>query len=399
MLMILSLLLCNPYQDTSSRTADWKEDLACFSQQFKAKHVKPFVHISEAEFDEAIQQIQPEKLTDQEIVLKLWQLLARVGDSHSRVNPSNSIRFTQYPIAVIYLTDGWYLFGVDQTHKAHLQGKLVKIGDTPIEEACKKLNVLIAAENPSQIENQLRLMLVMTEALHYVGLVKKKEQASFTFLDKQSKETTITLAPISSKRAEWALAIKPATWPDHLKQNRPPLGFTWLKENTMLYVWYDRCAEYPKYPIATWTKDVVQQINEKHPSKVIVDLRRNGGGNSVLLQPLINQLAKSEVNSKEKLAVLIGPATFSSAMMNAHHFRLGTKAELVGQPTGGCPNHFGEVKTFTLPHSKCVVQYSTKVFQLTKDNAKTIEPHRLITPTATGFFADRDELLEAVLQP
>ncbi|HQR41678.1 MAG TPA: hypothetical protein PLX97_03315, partial [Gemmatales bacterium] len=75
------------------------------------------------------------------------------------------------------------------------------------------------------------------------------------------------------------------------------------------------------------------------------------------------------------------------------------QAELVGQPTGGSPNHFGEVKRFQLPHSKCTVMYSTKKFVMTKDNATTVIPHRIITPTAKGFFADRDEALEAALLP
>jgi len=393
--LLLFLTVLAPQQDQATRTAHWNEDLAFFKDNFKAKHIKPFTKITEAEFDEAVKAIDPGKLNDQQIVMKLWQLLGRVRDSHSRLNPPRTMGFTQYPIAFIYLTDGWYVFGVEQAQPQVLEGKLIKIGNTPIEEACKKLSSFIASENASQTMSQLPRLLQMTQPLHELGLVEDSAKASFTILTKEGKETVVTLAPITRGPANWKLAVKPETWPDHLKQNRPQHGYTWL--GTHLYVWYDRCSEFPTYPIKKWTQDVLDQIDEKKPGKVIVDIRRNGGGNSQLLEPLINALSKKEINTKETLCVLIGPATFSSALMNAEHFKTRTKATLVGEPTGGSPNHFGEVKTFTLPHSKCVVQYSTKRFQMTNDNAQTLAPDVEIKQTAQGFFADKDEVLEAVL--
>lgn len=383
-------------QQPPDRAAHWKEDLATFSSQLKSKHIKPFTKMTEAEFDRAVQDIDPARLTDQQIVMKLWQVMSQIGDSHSRVNPSRKIPFTQYPIAFIYLTDGWYVFAVDQAYTRILQSKLIKIGNTPIEDACSKLSTLIASENPSQTENQLKRLLQMTEPLHFSGLVEKPEAANFTLLTTDNQEETVTLAPITKGPAKWVYAIKPQTWPDHLKERRPQHGFIWLDNN--LYIWYDRCAEFPNYPIKKWTQDILTQINEKKPAKVIVDLRRNGGGSSSLLEPLINSLAKLPINTKESLFVLIGPATFSSALMNAYHFHSRTKATLAGQPTGGSPNHFGEVKSFTLPHSQCIVQYSTKYFKMTNNNSHTLNPDRLITPTVKGYFADRDEVLEAVLK-
>jgi len=394
--LVLLLALLAPQQDKTARAAHWHEDLTFFADNFKSKHIKPFTRITEAEFDQALKEIDPDKLTDQQIVLKLWQLRGRVGDSHSRLSPPRTIAFTQYPIAFIYLTDGWYVFAVEQAEQQALEGKVLKIGNTPVDEACKKLSSFIASENASQTRSQLPRLLQMTQPLHELGLVDDPAKAGFTIQTKEGKETVVTLAPITRGPANWKYAVKPETWPGHLKQTRPQHGFTWLGNN--LYVWYDRCTEFPSYPIKKWSQDVLDQIDEKKPGKVIVDHRRNGGGNSQLLEPLINSLAKKDVNDKEKLFVLIGPATFSSAMMNAQHFKTRTKATLVGEPTGGSPNHFGEVKTFTLPHSKCVVQYSTKKFQMTNDNATTIEPHIVIKQTAKGFFADKDEVLEAVLK-
>ena len=40
-----------------------------------------------------------------------------------------------------------------------------------------------------------------------------------------------------------------------------------------------------------------------------------------------------------------------------------TEAIFIGEPTGGRPNHFGEVKSFNLPNSGLSVRYSTKYFR------------------------------------
>ncbi|WP_262493747.1 S41 family peptidase [Niastella koreensis] len=66
-------------------------------------------------------------------------------------------------------------------------------------------------------------------------------------------------------------------------------------------------------------------------------------------------------NSKGKLIVLIGKLTFSSAIMNAIELKRGTNAILVGEPTSGSVNHYGEVRAFRLPHTKIIIGYSTRV--------------------------------------
>jgi C-terminal processing protease CtpA/Prc len=139
-------------------------------------------------------------------------------------------------------------------------------------------------------------------------------------------------------------------------------------------------------------------IDAKKPSKLIFDFRNNGGGNSAIAEPLINALRDNPaINQEGKLFVLIGRATFSSAQMNAQHFRDRTKATLVGEPTGQKPNHFGEVKTFTLPNSKLVVQHSTKQFRQSAKDEPSMMPDETIEPTSEEMFAGRDVVVERVL--
>jgi hypothetical protein len=60
--LLLLLALLAPQQDQSTRTAHWNEDLTFFKDNFKTKHIKPFTKITEAEFDQALQAINPDML-------------------------------------------------------------------------------------------------------------------------------------------------------------------------------------------------------------------------------------------------------------------------------------------------------------------------------------------------
>jgi hypothetical protein len=96
--------------------------------------------------------------------------------------------------------------------------------------------------------------------------------------------------------------------------------------------------------------------------------------------------------------VLIGPRTFSSAVLNAIQFRQRTAAILVGEPTGGEPNHYGEVKSFTLPNSGLSVYYSTRRFvYIEGDASSALEPDRVVPLMAADLLAGRDPVLEAVI--
>jgi hypothetical protein len=70
----------------------------------------------------------------------------------------------------------------------------------------------------------------------------------------------------------------------------------------------------------------------------------------------------------------VGRQTCSSAIINTVDFLKNTEALIVGEGTGGRPNHFGEVKRFVLPESKLVVNYSTQYFMLTEENLPYIIP-------------------------
>jgi C-terminal processing protease CtpA/Prc len=106
---------------------------------------------------------------------------------------------------------------------------------------------------------------------------------------------------------------------------------------------------------------------------------------------------ESRLKEMGHLYVLIGPSTFSSGMDNAIELRKTLHATLVGEPTGGKPSSYGEVKTLTLPNSKLVVRYTSKWFGRRDDDAPSLQPDIAAPRALTDVLAGRDPVLETVL--
>lgn len=100
------------------------------------------------------------------------------------------------------------------------------------------------------------------------------------------------------------------------------------------------------------------------------------------------------------LCVLIGPGTFSSAMMLANTVRQSAVGTLIGEPTGEPPNSHGEVLAFRLPRSGLAGQVSSARFVLDPDSSgahRGVLPHVAVTRTTADVVAGRDPAMERAM--
>ena len=85
-------------------------------------------------------------------------------------------------------------------------------------------------------------------------------------------------------------------------------------------------------------------MEESAPQRLIIDLRRNGGGNNFLFEALRKHVERSRFNRPGGLYVLISPQTFSAAQNATNRLERETFALFVGEPSGGSPNHYGDAQ-------------------------------------------------------
>jgi len=85
-------------------------------------------------------------------------------------------------------------------------------------------------------------------------------------------------------------------------------------------------------------------------------------------------------------------------MLHANDFQLSTQAILIGEPTSGRPNSYGELGNFTLPNSGLRVNYSTKFFRLRpNDDPPAVMPEILVEYPWAAYLSGRGPVLETAL--
>jgi hypothetical protein len=117
-----------------------------------------------------------------------------------------------------------------------------------------------------------------------------------------------------------------------LYRSRPRV-FYWheyLGDSQTLFISYNRCANDSKLRFGDFAQQVLADV-DTHPVKRVVRLA-------------------SRRKSLWPVSVLIGPSTFSSAVINAVELKRALLAKFVGEPSGGMPGGYGEVSRLTLPN-------------------------------------------------
>jgi C-terminal processing protease CtpA/Prc len=175
--------------------------------------------------------------------------------------------------------------------------------------------------------------------------------------------------------------------------------YTYLPDEETVYFHYYRCADDPSQPFADFNREMFEFIDANPVTRIVVDLRFNGGGNSAIFRPFLDEVRAREVfRQPGALYGLIGRQTFSSALMNAVELKSETGAILLGEPSGGNPNHFGEVRVFTLPNAGLQVMYSTRRFETMPDyDRDALVPDLDYPITWEDLLAGRDPAVEAAL--
>jgi C-terminal processing protease CtpA/Prc len=172
--------------------------------------------------------------------------------------------------------------------------------------------------------------------------------------------------------------------------------YSYLDTYKTLYLKYNSCQNMSSQSFSDFAQGIQDFMATHIVEKFVIDVRNNGGGSSGIISSLFF-LQSSALNQKGKLFVITGRQTFSSALMNAIQFRQNTNCLLIGEPTGGKPNSYGEVLSFTLPNSGVVVQYSTKYFQMMDDDPLSLYPDNDIELSIQDFAQGKDPVMDFIL--
>src|SRR5262249_59746035 len=111
-------------------------------------------------------------------------------------------------------------------------------------------------------------------------------------------------------------------------------------------------ANRPDEGLAAFCRRMMRLIRERGVEYLVIDLRRNGGGDGRLNRALIHELIRNvAINRRGHLFAIIGRGTFSAAVGAASDLERQTEAIFVGEPTCSGPNIAGQATPIRLPCS------------------------------------------------
>lgn len=394
--------IATPQAAPDARVERWRADLQFLARELPARHKDLFFQQPREEFEAAVAELDAAlpALDDDAIVAELMRLVASVGDGHTALQIWNGpLAATRLPLRLARFGDELRVVGVGGDHAAALGGAVVSIGGVAAAEAWTRVTAIVAHENPAALAAFAPRHLELGALLHGLGLAPDARHATFRLRSDDGTERDLEVAPLGPAQSALGLVALPAADRVPRWQSHPDASY-WFEIDAaakLLFLQYNRCQDDPAHPFAAFCEELFAAADAQSVDTVVVDLRRNGGGNSLVIAPLYRGLgARKRLRENGHLFVAIGPPTFSSAMMNALELKAGFGAILVGEPTGGKPNAYGEVKQLELPNSRLAVSYSTKFFRQVPDDPPSVVPDVAAPLTWAHWRDGRDPVLEAI---
>lgn len=381
---LVFLLVTSALTLFSCASKKYNEDLNYTIQQLEKRHPNLHYKISSIDLSNKVKELQAEGIdSKEELIIALMKTFSLVGDSHTQVSRA-SIDFKQLAVRFYRADDRLFIIGVEPQDIDLLGSEVIDIDGAKTADVLKYVDTLVAAENSSHRWN------VSAELLQYPQILNS-DQIRLK-LKSKSGEKEMTFVP-----PEGTYDTVGVTGNNPLWLSQPKSVNYWFKilDKDVLYFQYNSCREMKNKSFNSFVDEMIKATSKNQ--KIIVDLRRNSGGNSEVISPFFDALKKKKIKTNQVL-VLISRRTFSSALLNAVELKEDFKAILLGEPTGGAPTHFGDQKSFTLPHSQIEIMYSTKFFKNNSVKTDSLYPDVSVQPDIEKMVHGEDPVLDAALK-
>ncbi|WP_321288948.1 S41 family peptidase [uncultured Sunxiuqinia sp.] len=411
LILLTFLFACLTAFSQSDKSIDWNSDIEYIKVELPKNHYNLYMVKSEQDFISGLDEISKiqNQLSDFEVAVKLQQLIATLGDSHTTLSLDPFLDYNKIlPIGLMWFSDGLWIQSTTKSNETILGAKLIEINGRAISEIIDSLSTISAIDNQASIKKSAPKIIPAVQFLEYFGFAIQPE-IKLT-LEQNGETVYYTIHPEKMNKNNM-VRVLPNPIPLCYQNTRTPFWYKVLTKDNVFYIQYNKCwsREYPpsgfkgdsqKLPsFSKFHKAIVDSIKKNDFNKVVFDIRFNGGGNSYQGTKLVEELSTiDKIKSKGKLYVITGRDSYSSAIINIMDFTNMTNAILVGEETSGKPNHLGEIRSFKLPSSALSLQYSTKYFKRTDKDLKTITPDKIIESSFTDFKNGKDPVFEWILK-
>lgn len=395
-----------PLPDPSvTRVERWRADLDHFRAEFPKRHVAPFHKTGRKEFEASVERLRRrvDDLPDWAVAAELQRIVASIGDGHTSLGADPMYR--RLPLFFTEIGGEILIVAAAEPYLDLIGTRVLRVGRTATPDVLRLLTPFLVHENAASLSDRFGTAFRMPELLMAAGVADSADPR-LEVIGPNGKPATIVVKSLTAGDAQKLAYVTVykhfnVTPPLRQEQETRFYWFKYLPDAKAIYVNYRVCRDMPDLSFREFTRQLFTVADEHPDARLIVDLRANQGGSSSVMLPLLQALIdRPRFRAPGSVTALIGRTTFSSGYLAAVELKRRAGATLIGGPTGQRPNHYGEVRNFTLPYSELPVFYSTKILKTVDDDRESLMPDIPVALRADAFLAGRDLVLErALAQP
>jgi Peptidase family S41 len=332
-------------------------DVRLVAETIESVHPDPFRSIPRQTFESEVNDLvrRAPTLSRNELLRVIASLGARNGHTGLfPLDPGHRSELHLYPLRLYDFADG--VFVVDEAGDLGVVGsRLIAIEGMPLERVLDLVRPLVPHDNPSNVRGLAPHFALVSEVLEGLHVTDGSGRVEFTFERPGRERVTVDLDPISAREYGAAFAdphyghypsiLPAAPRPLYLASSAKEMWARTLAGGRAVYMGYNVVASPPD----AFLRKITRLVSRRSVRWVIVDVRRNGGGDDTTYGALMTLFETPRVNRAGRLYLLVGRATFSAAANFAAEIDRATRATIVGEPTGGGVETYGDVTQVVLP--------------------------------------------------
>ncbi len=358
-----------------------RADLAAVSDLFATEHVAP-VDLDPAGPDDAALASMSESGF---LATVMAATAGRQRDGHSGVFPLAQSDLGLWPVQLYAFEDEWRVVAALPGHEALVGRAVTAVGGHDPAAAAERVAPLVPRDNDASLAGRVPQFLVVPDVLEGVGLAPTLE------LDGEE----VAMDPVAARDYAAHLGLfDPLVCP-----GLPREGSPWavrVDDDAVVVRWGRVAFRLDGRSHRAFVDEVAATIESADPTRVVLDLRDNPGGELPAGAPLVELLQQVARDRPGALRLLVGRCTFSAAALVATELLATTDARLVGEPMGGAPGLWADARIHHLHESGIAVHVASGTYGDLDQPAETV-PDVTVPVRWADHVDGHDPALDAAL--
>ena len=395
---------------------NWIEDLETMKNKLPELAAGWTEKLSKTEWDESIdkliEDINIKTMSDSDIRYRINDILIPIKDGHLTFSCGYNLNAKAIPIYFKITSDKeFYVWGVNKEHEKYLGSKIISINNIDIEDIVDKIMKNTPHDNSEFVYALIEAYGFDTEQLKYLGVIDDAIKFKFETVDGNIVEQDIELINYS----EFNPIFIADKYENKLLRNDKPsnaLNEYWYKldeDNNAFYFQYNNCLDKNYNPILPYFGDFVSEMidymkeNDEKFDTVIIDLRRNLGGDITLLRDYYIR-ENIEYLQQKDIKILVGKHTFSAAITGINDLYENFNIKSYGEETGGLIGGYTIRQVLFLNKTNSKITYSCQkanyntLTERQEDEWSGFVPDVIVGETAEDFIQGIDRVYEEAVK-